>query len=181
MTFFVNHPVIAYPFDTFNNGTELRIVKDIVLNVRFVREIVNGIQYYDEYDIPEGHRIEMVAEKLYGDSSLHWVLMLINERFDYINDFPMDEDTLEKYVDMKYGEGNRNETHQIFGVPHYVNEFGDIVTEDYPLAVPVTNYEYEFQLNESKRRIKVVDRSLIDQIVRELEDAFTRQIENEQQ
>lgn len=180
MSYFANHPVIAYPFDTFRNGTELRVVKDIVLNVRFVKEIINGIQYFDEYDIPEGHRIEMVAEKLYGDPNLHWVLMLLNERYDYLNDFPVDEETLEKYVELKYGEGNRNQIHQLFGIPHYENEFGDIVTEDSPLAVPITNYEYEFRVNESKRRIKVIDKSLITQVVRELENAFLQQIENEQ-
>lgn len=174
MSYFSNFPTVAYPFDTFRNGTQLRLVKDIVLNVRLVKEIIDGIQFYEWFDIPEGDRIEMVAEKIYGDASLHWVLMLINEKYDYLNDFPLDEDTLEKLVDSKYGEGNRNAIHMIFGQPHYENQFGDIVSEDSPLAVPITNFEYEFRVNESKRRIKIVSPDLIRQIARELRDAFNQ-------
>ena len=121
----------------------------------------------------------MVAEKLYGDPGLHWVLMLLNERYDYLNDFPLDEQSLEVYVDQKYGEGNRNEIHTIFGVPHYEDEFGNIVDPGGVLSIPVTNWEYEFRLNESKRRIKVLDRWLMGQVVRELESAFGASI-NEQ-
>ena len=65
MAFFKNHPVIAYPFENFRDGLQFRAVKDIVLNVRLVKQIIAGIEYYDEYDMLEGERIEMVAEKLY--------------------------------------------------------------------------------------------------------------------
>jgi hypothetical protein len=180
MSFFSKFPVIAYPFETFRNGTQLRAVRDIVLNVRLIKDVIDGIQYFDEYDIPDGERIEMIAEKLYGDAQLHWVIMLINERYDYLNDFPLDEDSLEKYVDLKYGEGNRNAVHQIFGSPHYEDPDGNIVEEGGVLSIPITNYEYEFRLNESKRRIKILDPSLINQVVRELQDAFSETI-NEQQ
>jgi len=180
MSYFSKFPVLAYPFQTFRDGVQLRAVKDIVLNVRLVKTIIDGIQYYDEYDIPEGERIEMVAEKLYGDPELHWVLMLLNERYDYLNDFPMDEQSLERYVDMKYGEGNRNQVHEIYGVPHYEDQYGNVVDQNTPLSVPITNFEFEFRQNELKRRIKVLDKSLMDQVVRELESAFEVTI-NEQQ
>ena len=172
MAFFKNHPVIAYPFENFRDGLQFRAVKDIVLNVRLVKQIIAGIEYFDEYDMLEGERIEMVAEKLYGDAQLHWVLMLINERYDYVNDFPMDEQSLEKYVELKYGEGNRDQVHTIFGVPHYEDQFGNIVEPDGVLSVPISNYEHEFRINESKRRIKVLNRGLIGQVTAELNAAF---------
>lgn len=175
MTYFAKFPVIAYPFDHFRNGTELRAVRDIVLNVRFVKEIIEGIQYFDEFDIPENDSIEIVAEKLYGDPNLHWVLMLINERYDYLNDFPLDEYSLEKLVDSKYGAGNRNSIHMIFGQLHYEDQHGNIVDSG-EMSIPITNWEYESRLNESKRRIKVINRDLIGQIVRELESAFSTNI-----
>ena len=34
----------------------------------------------------------------------------------------------------------------------------------------VSNYDYEFNLNESKRRIKIVDPALVEQLVKEFKD-----------
>jgi len=173
MSYFKSFPVIVYPFTTFRNGPEFRAVKDIVLNVRIIKEIISGIQYYDYYDIIDDERIEVIAEKLYGDPNLHWVLMLINERFDYINDFPVSDDRLNEIIEEKYGVGSHNQTHMLFGVPHFEDEFGNVVDSGAPLSRAITNYEYEFRINESKRRIKTIDQRLIGQISRELEAAFS--------
>ena len=61
----------------------------------------------------------------------------------------------------------------LFGVPHFEDEFGNVVDSGAPLSRAITNYEYEFRINESKRRIKTIDQRLIGQISRELEAAFS--------
>ena len=63
--------------------------------------------------------------------------------------------------------------HLLFGELHYQLPDGTVVDATHPLGIGITNYEYEFQENEKKRRIKLINPGLIDQVVKELENAFT--------
>lgn len=172
MTYFANFPDILYPFEL---GGKLKLVrvKDIVANVRLRKSILSNITLYDEYDIEDGETPEIIAEKVYGDANLHWVIMLTNDRYDLWNDFPMSGEALSKYIESKYGQGNEESQHIIFDTPHFEDERGNIV--DGPannLVRAISNLEYETRMNESKRRIKVVNKSIIANIIAELEKSF---------
>ena len=172
MTYFANFPDILYPFE-LGGKTKLVRVKDIVANVRLRKSVLSNITLYDEYDIEDGETPEIIAERVYGDANLHWVIMLTNDRYDLWNDFPMSGDALSKYIENKYGQDNEYDQHIIFDTPHFEDERGNIV--DGPasnLVKAVSNLEYEMRMNESKRRIKIVNKSIIANIVAELESSF---------
>ena len=111
--YFKNFPDIYYGFPT-NDGTDfkLQVLKDITANVRFRKQIFENITLYDEYDIEEGETIEMIAEKIYGNPEYHWIIMLLNEKYNYANDYPMTEVELNTYIDETYGN-------QRYAVHHY--------------------------------------------------------------
>jgi hypothetical protein len=239
--YFANFPKIVYDFD-LGAGTDYRIITDITRNVRLRKQILENISLYDYYDIQEGETPEIISEKVYGTPYYHWVIMLVNQRYDYINDFPLSTLELEAYIARKYGE-NLYETHHYLqnGVitegaatitfkeySGFVGTFGgfsmgDIVynnrtgykarvdhvnpqTSAYSVTLTVSmrdggfrvgdiirglyedtdgeitavdiaeiyssvsNYQYEFDLNESKRRIKIVDPAVVEQLVKEFQD-----------
>jgi hypothetical protein len=157
--YFKNFDQIYYDYE-INGNKELIVVTDIVKNVRFRKEILANISVYDEYDIRDGETPEIIAEKIYGNASYHWIIMLVNERYDYVNDFPLTQLNLETHVKQKYGVNNMYATH------HYINEAGYIVNSTEVGAFPISNYQYEENLNESKRRIKIVSKSLINTIIK---------------
>lgn len=172
MSYFSNFPNILYPFNINGKLTLIR-VKDIALNVRVRKEIINNITLYDTYDIQEGDTPESIAEKLYGDPNLHWVIMLANDRYDLYNDFPLSSDALAAYIENKYGQGNEEDQHILFGSPHFVDQNGNIV--DGPateLITPVSNFQYEFGVNESKRRIKVLSPQVVANVISEIATVF---------
>jgi hypothetical protein len=171
--YFSNFPKITYAFK-IGNTAQLRIVRDIVANVRARKDLLGSITIYDEYDIQEGETPEKIANKFYGNPNYHWVIMLINERYNMIEDFPLSEQDFESYITQKYGDNpaTRYEQHTYFGSLHYETPDGQIVDSDNELAQPVSNYDYELHLNESKRRIKLVSARYIDQIADELEALF---------
>lgn len=172
MTYFANFPDILYPFE-LGGKIKLVRVKDIVANVRIRKKILSNITLYDEYDIIDGETPEIIAERVYGDANLHWVIMLTNDRYDLWNDFPLSGDALSKYIENKYGQGNEEDQHIIFDSPHFEDERGNIV--DGPatnLVRSISNLEYETRVNEGKRRIKVVNKSIIANIVAELSASF---------
>lgn len=87
--YFKEFPVFLYDFRYGDYETKTHIVKDITRNVRFRKEVLDNIALYDEYDINDGDTPEIVAEKIYGDPEYHWIIMLANQRYDYLNDWPL--------------------------------------------------------------------------------------------
>jgi hypothetical protein len=163
--YFKKFPKFVYDFD-FQDGSgqrEYRKITDITRNTRFRRDVLASITIYDYYDIKEGETPEIIAEKIYGSAEYHWIIMLMNERFDYRSDFPMSYIALNDYITDKYGE-------DADAVHHYENADGIHVDSDYPGAVSVSNRQYEEGINESKRRIKLPSRELISKILSEFKE-----------
>lgn len=161
--YFDEFPTMLYNFK-INNKDEFKIVKDITQNVRVRKEILENVTLYDEYDIKDGETPEIIAEKVYGSPLYHWVVMLCNQKYDYINDFPLSTHNLEQHITEKYGVGNEYDTH------HYVDTNGNIVDSLNPEAISVSNYQFEDDENEKKRRIKLISPSLLSTIIKNFKD-----------
>ena len=161
--YFDNFPSMLYPFK-INGKVENKLIKDITQNVRLRKQILANVTLYDEYDIRDGETPEIIAEKVYGAPEYHWVVMLCNERYDYVDDFPLPTYQLEKHIKEKYGDTHQYDTH------HYVDTKGNIVDSSNPEATSVSNYDYETTVNESKRRIKLISPSLLNTILKNFND-----------
>lgn len=109
--YFKEFKQIFYDLPVGGNDTALQVLTDITTNVRVKKEVLSNITLYDEYDIKDGETPEIIAEKYYGNPELHWVVMLVNEKFDYINDFPLTYEELYENTIAKYGEGNLDRIH----------------------------------------------------------------------
>lgn len=162
MSYFNNLPEIYYNF-MVNGQDKLFIVRDITANVRPLKETLDNITLYDLYDIIDGETPEIVSSKFYGSPNYHWAIMIANQRYDYLNEWPLPYDRLVQYCIDKYGEGNIYATH------HYEDENGFVVNSNYPAATPIDNITHEGRINESKRRIKLVSLQIVQQMVSEFE------------
>mgnify|MGYP001982425756 FL=1 len=140
------------------DGEELKVLTDITTNVRLRKQILQNITAYEFYDLKQYETIETLAERLYGDPQLHWVIMLINDRYDYVNDFPLENDALEAMITANYTSPD--------AVKWYKKD-GLVVDSTVAGAVAQTHRQYELDRNEAKRRIKIVTPTLVNQIVRE--------------
>ena len=154
--YFKNFPSFIYDFNINGVNTAL-LLKDITRNVRFRKELLSNITVYDYYDILNNETPEQISEKLYSIPDYFWVIMLANDRYDYIKDFPLSQFVLEQYINDKYDDP--------YGIHHYENESGFIVDSSYIGASSITNYDYEYSVNESKRRIKIIPKYYIDKII----------------
>jgi hypothetical protein len=155
--YFKEFPQFLYDFK-YGTTTKTSVVTDITRNVRFRKEVLENVTLFDEYDIVDGETPEIVAEKIYGDPEYHWIIMLANQKHDYISDFPLSEQALVKHIVATYGA-------QRYAIRHYVNAKGFIVNSTTTGAVSVSNDDFERALNESKRRIKVISPQVISTIL----------------
>jgi hypothetical protein len=162
--YFKNFPPIVIDFSQYGLDKQQYLITDITTNVRIKQDLLTNIVYYEEYDIRDGQTPEIISELFYGSPEYHWIIMLVNERYDYINDFPLRQTALEDYISQKYDNPD--------AIRHYVTTKGYIVNSDYidPVtgtadATPVTNYEYEVAVNEDKRRIKMIPASILGEVI----------------
>ena len=89
--------------------------------------------------------------------------MLANDRYDYRNDFPLTYVDLQTYIEDKYGA-------QADAIHHYLDARGYFVDSDFPGAVSVSNRQHEENVNESKRRIKIISPQLVNTILKNFRD-----------
>jgi hypothetical protein len=147
-----------------------KLVTDITTRVASSAEIRENLFLYDYYDIRDGETPEIIADKMYNDSHLHWVILLCNDIIDPVYDWVLPYNILLQHVIDTYGEDNINKTH------HYENENGDWVNSDYPNCYHVTNIEYAEQENEKKRQIKLLQPRYIAAFVDEVESKMKQQV-----
>lgn len=162
MSYFTKLPEIYYNF-LLNGVDKLFIVRDITANVRPLKNTLDNITLYDLYDIIDGETPEIISQKFYGTPNYHWAIMIANQKYDYLNDWPLPYDRLVQYCIDKYGEDN------IYDIHHYEDENGYVVNSDYPLATSIDNITYEGRINETKRSIKIVSLQIIQQMNSEFE------------
>jgi hypothetical protein len=135
------------------------IIKDISRRLVIPESIKNNVAAFKTYIVKDGEKIEDVAFKAYGDPNLHWVIMLMNDIIDPFHDWAMTTEELRDYVNSNYTDGE-------FGIHHWEKD-GLVVNSNVPGAVSITNFEYESNLNEERRKIKLIRPEHIQTIITE--------------
>ncbi len=150
--FFSKFPTTTYDLDL---KTKL-LVTDIIRAIKIDPNLKHNDIYYYEYDAKDDETPEIISHKAYKSTLYHWVIMLINDKFDPWNDFPKNDIVLQKMTIDKYGSLN--------GVHHYEDEQGYIVDE-LSSGIPITNIEYIRKENEAKRKVKILKREVLADFV----------------
>ena len=166
-------PKILY--DSKGNG-ELKIVTNLLKRVAVRTKIKTNALILDTYNVKNGETPESIADKLYDDPELHWVVLMINDITDRYHQWPMYEQQFNTYVTEKYD--NPDGVHH-YEVPQssgdtsttievYANEAlytGD--TDFYSSASIITNRQFEEREQDKKRQIRLLDPAFLDQFVEE--------------
>ena len=186
--YFQSIPKIIY--DSYGDYN-FKVVTNLLRRVALRAKVRTNTLIYDTYDVKNGETPESIAYKLYGDTTLHWVVLLVNDITDRYHQWPMSYIQFSKYVTEKYvnADGTSNES----GVHHYevAQSSGDTDTkievysnsalytgdsDFYASASTVTNFEYEENEQDKKRKIRLLDPSFIDQFVTEFKSLIKETI-----
>ena len=166
--YFDSFPVIFY-----DSSGDL-IFKDVTNLLRRVwlrTKVRTNSLLYDTYNVKEGETPEMIAHKLYGDTELHWIILLVNEVTDRYHQWPMTTPQFLDFINDKYDNPDgihHYETTQTSGDTKVKIEVFNEVDEDaYTGLTPITNREYEENEQDKKRQIKLLDPSYVNAFVSE--------------
>lgn len=163
--YFSKFPVINYSLD---DGATSFAVIDIFRRIKADRlNIQTSLAYYT-YDVDSQDTPEIVADRVYNDSSLHWIILLTNEIIDPRWDWPMSDVQLINYTKHKYGIDN------VYATLQYINDYNDVVHSSYAgNKYPVSYLDYEIAQNEARRQIKILKAQYVPQFIRSFDGIIT--------
>ena len=121
---------------------------------------------FDKYDVKYGERPEDIASKLYGDPTLHWVVLMVIDITDRYYQWPMPQPQFAEFLTDKYGAGNEDGVHHYEitqasgrstsnGPDDYSHKVE--VNSDEDDAETITNRVYEERLQNKYRQIRLLE------------------------
>ena len=114
MAYFSELPNIVYqsPLLHKNSSSDYIVIKNIFRRVKMAEYVKNAAAVFDKFIIGEGDRPDTVAEALYGDSRLDYVIILVAGITNINHQWPLQDYQVYDYALSKYGdETTMNEIH----------------------------------------------------------------------
>ena len=176
MSYFSKFPKLVY--DIKGNGNDA-LFTHILKRVKLHSAASSNTLLYDTYNVKEGETPEIIAHKLYGDTQLHWIILLINDITDRYHQWPMTVPQFEQFVADKYSNPN--------GLHHYEisQDSGESTTKinigqdntGHPTADSISNYQYEEAQQLLYSQIRLLKSEFLIQFVEEFEDLVNEDTE----
>ena len=179
--YFRNIPKIKYDINGAEPNKFLNVT-NIMKRISFKPSVIEDITDYYPYRVKDGERPDILSHQKYGTVAYAYLIMLINDIYDPLFDWPLSAQQFEKYLINKYGSvsssmGTTKYYYQIIraevartGTSERIPAVKFIVDQTTYDALGIgdrstqSQYEWEDELNDNKRDIKLIDASLIQDI-----------------
>jgi hypothetical protein len=182
--FFRPYPTISYRVPGTKKNI---LATDITRRFSVANFVRNAKVTFDQYTVQDGERPDTIAHGYYDDSTLDWLVLLTNEIQDPYYEWPLSYEQLQTMILQKYrGRGtNGSDTATLSyvyqTVHHYewiiqkasvISDYGNrrilnekTLTVDYTTYLTLTDtdrrsvniFQYEYNLNEQRRHIYLLD------------------------
>ena len=179
--YFRNLPKVRY--DIYGaEPNKYRNVTNIMKRISFKPAVIEDISDYYPYRVQDGERPDILSFQKYGTVAYTYLIMLINDIQDPLFDWPLSSQQFEKYITNKYGsvstamgttkyyyqtiraEVARTGTSERIPAVKFIVDQTTYDALDAGVQSTQTAYEWEDELNDNKRDIKLIDASFIKDI-----------------
>tara|TARA_Y100001973_G_C5152262_1_gene308771 strand:- start:61 stop:732 length:672 start_codon:yes stop_codon:yes gene_type:complete len=199
MAYFREFPNINYVslLPDRNKNEERILVKNIFKRAKLRTDIKFGITMFERYQVEENMRPEAIANRIYQDPELDWVILLVNNITNVRDQWPLSNNDLYNYMLDKYGQTGLTDAHHyetvelkdsdgrimLQGGLVVDDEFkfrysvrksnGDLTDPDNinPVQV-ITNLAYEQRENDKKRQIRILKPAYVAGVVNDLRNVM---------
>ena len=164
--YFGHFPLI--PYDSVGDG-KFKLVTNLLKRVAVRSKVKTNVLVFDTYDLKSGETPELIADKLYNDPELHWVVLMMNDITDRYHQWPLNENQFLAYINDKYDNVDATHHYEISQTSGDTTIKIDIGTDnsDHSGATAITNYEYEVSQQDKIRKIRLLDPTYIETFVDE--------------
>lgn len=169
------------------------VLTNLLARASIITDLLKNPVMYYTYDIQDGDTPEIIAYKYYGDMYRYWIVLFANQILDPQWKWPMSQNVFDNYLAEKYPSTNVYTTvyaYEKIITQYEVNTNTttvkriQITQEAYNSLMPETDtytfptgsvrvsiskriisiYDYENELNESNRNIRILRSLYVDQI-----------------
>jgi len=197
--YFRNLPDFEYVNRTSDatNISDYTTVKNLFKKGKLREDIFQDVTFFEKYQIIGDDRPDNVANEVYGNPILDWVILISNNIINIQNEWPLKQAEFDAYLLEKYGDYDTlyNGIHHYESIEvknsqgivifpkgvrvgsaqsvSYYDYFADTQTTIPNVSSPVTNYEYEEKINNDKRNIFVLKPTYLNIVFDDMEKMMT--------
>ena len=153
-------------------------VKNLFKRGKLREDIFQETTFFEQYQIQGDDRPDNVAQKVYGDAALDWVVLLSNNIINIYEEWPLPQESFDAYLLEKYNDDydklyngiHHYESNEVtnsqgvvifpkgvrVGAAQSVSYFDEVDNQQVtvnPVSKGIVNYDYERDLNDAKRNI----------------------------
>ena len=179
--YFRNIPKVRYDINGAEPNKYLNVT-NIMKRISFKPSVIEDITDYYPYRVKDGERPDIISHQKYGTVAYAYLIMLVNDIYDPLFDWPLSAQQFEKYLTNKYGSvssamGTTKYYYQIIraevartGTSERIPAVKFIVDQTTYDALgegdrsTQSQYEWEDELNDNKIDINLIYASLIQNI-----------------
>jgi len=180
--------------DSSDDSTVSNFVKtkNLFRRSRVLPDALKNFTFFQRYTIPGNFKPYQVSHAVYGTPNYEWVILITNDITNIYTQWPLSSEEFDKKIRTVYGVGDKTLDTKCWRTKEFKTPEGVIlvpggliVPESYTYRLPngefipknrlierVTYYEYEVELNESKRNIQLVFPSVIERFITEYDQAL---------
>ena len=183
-----NLDYLSQLLDANSNETYIT-VKNLFKRAKLRTDIVNVITAFEYYQIEDNQRPDVIAQKLYGDAELDWVILITNNITNIREEWPLSNQDLYKHMIEKYETENALSSIHHYETTEVKDEYNRLVVpsglqvdSNYSITYSklnnalvtvspvksVTNYEYEVDKNEKKRLIRILKPQYLSVVITDM-------------
>ena len=169
-------------------------VKNFFRRATLREDIFQDLTFFTKYSVLGDDRPDNVANKLYENPSLDWVILLANNITHIPTEWPMPQNDFDRFLLDKYDNYDTiyngvhhhqtvevKDSNDVTIVPEGLEVSSDFSQTYYDyydsgmvtasnITRPVTNYEYEEKLENEKREIFILKQEYLTVIIDDIED-----------
>ena len=159
-------------------GSQVK-VKNLFRRIKLREDIFQDSTLFEKYQIKGDDRPDNVANEIYGDPELDWLVLVSNNIINIQTEWPMPQLTFDSFLLDKYGSYEKlNEVHHYESIEvknakgivvlkagltvekgasyTYYEDGQPAFVETGDISKPITNISYETELEEAKRNISLI-------------------------
>ena len=194
--YFRKLPNLNYPslLKTRESNVDFVQTKNLFRRVKIREDLFGNFMQFEKYKVVGDERPDNVAEKVYDNDDLDWVILLSNNIIDIKNDWPLTQSQFNEFVNEKYTP------QQLVSIHHYetlelrdnknqlILPAGITVDENFNIEYlsggqikstnslidgrpikAVTFFDFENDLNDRKRNINILKPDLLGVFIKDFE------------
>ena len=179
--YFKSIPNVKYDING-NAPNTFQTATNIMKRPMFKPKVIDEITDYYPYRVKDGYRPDMVSQEVYENPAFAYLILMFNDIYDPVFDWPLGSKQFENYIINKYGsvdsavttvkyyyqiiraEVAKTGTSERIPAVKFIIDLTAYNLLDESDRTTISEYDWEMEINDEKTEIKMINASIIQDV-----------------